>query len=346
MNFTRIIFSLFAVFIALNSQALAQVGGFAGEFTRVGFGPRGMALGNAMVAVADEGSYAHYNPALAARPSNGEIQLDISTSIMEFDRQMHNVNAQFRVSPTANLSIGLINARVNDIDGRTASGFRTESLSTDEYQVLSNFGFRLSETIWAGIGFKINLADFADDVSTTTSVGLDAGFYAEVIDGLTVGAAIQDLFASYDTDTSDLFGDNAGSTEQNFPTRFKFGAAYRPELKWLVSTEYEIRSQSSDVTRSVTELFEGVPTIRTLTEEVNTSSQFLRFGSSYLAHERITVRSGFQLLDLENGTESVFSAGFSLHLPFDKFKPSVDYAFFREPNNISSIHVFALRLHL
>jgi len=346
MKFTRITFCLLVALLSPGASTLAQVGGFAGEFTRIGFGPRGMALGNAMVAVADEGSYAHYNPALAARPDNGEIQLDISTSIMEFDRQLHNVNAKFRISPTANLSIGLINARVTDIDGRTASGFRTESLSTDEYQVLSNFGFRFSETIWGGIGFKINFADFANDVSTTTSVGIDTGIYAEVIEGLTVGAAIQDLFASYDTDTSDLFGDNAGSTEQNFPTRFKFGAAYRPHTEWLVSTEYEIRSQSSDITRSVTELFEGVPTIRTVTDEVTTSSQFLRFGSSWMAHERITVRSGFQLFDLENDTESVFSAGFSLHLPFDKFSPSVDYAFFREPNNISSIHVFALRLHL
>jgi len=337
---------LFILITFAGNSAYAQAGGFAGEFTRIGFGPRGMAMGNAMIAVSDEGSYAYYNPALAAHPSPNGVQIDISTFLMEFDRQIHNVNAQFRLSPTASFNFGLINARVSDIDGRTQSGFHTESLSTDEYQLLSNFGLRISENIWGGIGFKINFADLNEDVTTNTAVGIDLGLYAYIFDGFTAGFAIQDLFTSYDTNTENLFGDNAGNSNQNFPTRFKIGAAYRPLTKLLVSSEYEIRSQSSEVVRSAVELFEGIPTVITRRENVNTSSQFLRFGSRYLIHESITLRSGLQLIDLEFETETIFSAGFSLHLPFDKFKPSIDYAFYREPNNISNIHVFALRLHI
>ncbi|MGF1669323.1 MAG: hypothetical protein ACFCU6_02660 [Balneolaceae bacterium] len=330
----------------ISEESFAQTGGFAGEFTRIGFGPRGMAMGNAMVAVADEGSYAYYNPAIAAKPAVDGIQLDISTSIMEFDRQLHNINAQFNLSPTASLSIGLINARVTNIDGRTQSGFHTESLSTDEFQVLSNFGLRFSEKVWGGFGLKINFANFDENVSTSTSIGIDGGIYAVVLDGLTIGFAIQDLLASYRTDSSGLFGDNSRNRDQNFPTRFKFGAAYRPISKLLFSSEYEIRTQESEINRSVVQLFNGIPTTVTQREDVTTSSQFLRFGSRYLLHERLTVRSGLQFIDLDYNTETTFSAGFSLHLPFDRFQPSVDYAFYREPNSISNIHVFALRLHL
>lgn len=338
---------IITLFLAITcSTAYAQAGGFPGEFSRIGFGPRGMSMGNAMVAVADEGSYAYYNPALAARPPSDGIQIDISTSAMEFDRQLHNVNAQFKVSTDASFNFSLINARVTDIDGRTQSGFHTESLSTDEYQLISSFGLRLSEKIWGGIGFKINFADLNEDVSTNTAVGIDLGLYALIIDGLTLGVAIQDLFTSYKTDTGNLFGENSRSNSQNFPTRFKIGIGYRPVTKFLISSEYEIRSQESEITRNAVQLFDGIPTVVTEREDVNTSSQFLRFGSRYFLHERVTVRSGLQMIDLENNTEAIFSAGFSLHLPFDRFKPSVDYAFYREPNSISNIHVFALRLHL
>lgn len=328
------------------TAAYAQVGGFPGEFSRIGFGPRGMSMGNAMVAVADEGSYAYYNPALAARPTVDGVQIDISTSAMDFDRQLHNVNAQFKVSTDASINFSLINARVTDIDGRTQSGFHTETLSTDEYQLISSFGLRLSEKIWGGIGFKINFADLNADVATNTAVGIDLGIHALIIDGLTAGIAIQDLFTSYKTDTGNLFGDTSRTNDQKFPTRFKIGVGYRPLTKLLISSEYELRTQESEITRNRVQLFEGIPTITTEREDVNTSSQFLRFGSRYFLHERITVRSGFQLIDLEHNTETIFSAGFSLHLPFDRFKPSVDYAFYREPNSISNIHVFALRLHL
>ena len=131
---------IITLFLAITcSTVYAQAGGFPGEFSRIGFGPRGMSMGNAMVAIADEGSYAYYNPAIAARPPSDGIQIDISTSAMEFDRQLHNVNAQFKVSTDASFNFSLINARVTDIDGRTQSGFRTESLSTDEYQLISSF---------------------------------------------------------------------------------------------------------------------------------------------------------------------------------------------------------------
>ena len=53
-----------AVLLCCAQEAAAQVGGHAGAFTRLGFGARGMGMGNAMTAVTDGYVVGSYNPAL------------------------------------------------------------------------------------------------------------------------------------------------------------------------------------------------------------------------------------------------------------------------------------------
>ncbi|CAN5195596.1 PorV/PorQ family protein [soil metagenome] len=328
-------------------EAIAQAGGFTGSFSRMGFAPRGMAMGNSLTAVHQEGSYGYYNPALAAKPSE-HIQLDFSSSAMRFDRQLHMVSAHFQLPPSAGISVALLNGRMGEIDGRSQSGFATETFSTNEYQLLSNFGIRFSETFWGGIGIKFNLADYHTDVTTSTSVGVDAGFFKQA-GRVGIGVAVQDLFASTQYDTSNLFGANVGGSRSNsYPTRIKFGTSYTPaELPdLLVSADYEIQVLRSEVRRESIQMSEGRPLTTTTREEVTTNSQFIRIGSRYTFHPRFTLRAGLQALDLNHDLKLQPTTGFSLHLPFDRFTPSIDYAFVREPSQISTMHVFSIRLQL
>ena len=80
--------------------------------------------------------------------------------------------------------------------------------------------------------------------------------------------------------------------------------------------------------------------------ELNTNVQQLRLGGSWKAHERFTLRGGYNLPDLTNMVSWGASSGFSLYLPFDKFSPSIGYAFVIEPNRVSNMHVFSLSLKL
>ena len=41
--------------------------------------------------------------------------------------------------------------------------------------MLTNFGIRFSDTFWGGVGIKVNMSDFHSDVSSETSIGIDAG---------------------------------------------------------------------------------------------------------------------------------------------------------------------------
>jgi len=332
----------------LPAHVFAQNGGFAGAFTRMGFGPRGMAMGNALTAYSGEGVFAHYNPALAARAGD-DIQIDIGTAVLEFDRSLHMVSGTFALPPKAGFSFSFLNANVSDIDGRTVSGFDTGEFSTNEFQFKGSFGLAFSKKFSVGAGFKFNLSDFAEGIENANSFGIDLGIHYRPSEYLSFGAAIQDLFAEQSLDTEDFFNsDGSIETEDTFPKRFKFGAAYQfKTIEAVISSEFEIRTQTSDIERNEINTFDGTPQVFSERDEITTSSTQWRVGGSYKVHERITGRLGYQIQDLDNFDDSdQFSFGFSLLLPFDTYSPAIDYAFVREPGGFSSFHVFAIQLNI
>lgn len=303
-------------------NAVGQPSGYTGSFSRIGFGPRGIAMGNALIATHTEGVYAYYNPAHAAY-SHGGNQLDLSTALMSFDRSLNSLNATFRLPPSAGLTVSLLNANVKGIDGRTVSGYYTSDLKTSEFQLSTSFGININANIALGLGVKLNLADYHPEVTPARGVAFDIGAIYRLSDKLSMGFTAQDLLASYSWNSADLYGDGSLSERtETFPTRLNLGAAYQLNSVLLASSfGYLIHKK---------EQFEQ-----------------LKVGFSWLVHERISLRGGWQIDDLNNVAEAQRpGAGFSIHLPFDILVPSVDYAFLKEPNGVSSMHVFGLRMNL
>lgn len=326
--------------------AQAQTGGYAGAPTRIGYGPRAMAMSNAFTAATSEGIYPYYNPALAAEKLD-HIQLDMTASSLKFDRVFQTLGAKFQLPPTAGLYIGVMRTGVKDIDERTLSGYPLGSFDASEYQILSSFGLRVSEKMNAGINFKINFANYHPDLPGAIAVGVDVGLLYKPTSSLNIGLTIQDMFANYRWDSKDLYGlDQSRNVINNFPIRYKLGVAYQ-KPKFTISTEFEVQSQISE-TRT-RELFidgSGPPTIIEGFDEIQTSTGIFRIGGSWNAHERFTLRGGYRITDTSRNGSGSLSTGFSVHLPFDALAPSIDYAFIIEPYNVASMHVLALRLHL
>lgn len=297
-------------------------------------------MGNAMTSVTGEGSYSYYNPAFAAIQSD-MVQIDAGTAILPFDRQLNMVNSHFQLPPSAGLSLSLLHGRVGHIDGRDLNGYHTGDLSTNEFQLIGNFGLRLSDLFWAGIGLKYNLARYHPDMPTTSGIGLDLGILLKPISKLNVGVTVQDLLASYRFNSSDLYGTDAANKQQYFPIRIIAGLSYQLNDHWLISVDVENRrhtfealSVKDDATQSIKR------------EEERSVSNFMRGGTSYQLHERFTLRAGLQLNELGERNDLQPAAGFSLHLPYDTLLPSIDYSFVREPSGLSNMHVFAIRLHI
>lgn len=280
-----------------------------------------MGMGNAFTSVTTDGIYSYYNPATAAYASDGN-QFDLATAAMSFDRTFSTANATFKVPPAAGITISLIHASVRNIDGRSGSGYDTGMLDTNEYQLSAAWGRRFSDNFSIGLGFKYYLSDLHANLSAAKTAALDLGLLYTFTDHLQAGLTVQDLLASYNWNSSSLYGDESSNRVDKFPTTVRLGISYDLTQNWLVSLEGG---------RMIHE---------------NISNNHLRIGSSYLLHERITARAGWQIDELSSfDTSNHFSVGFSVHLPFDVLSPSVDYAFVQEANNIY-MHTFGLRLNL
>ncbi len=177
-----------------------------------------MAMGNAMNSVTSEGSYSYYNPAFAAIQSDF-IQVDAGTAIISFDRRLNMVHSHFQLPPSAGLSISLLHGRAGKIDGRDLNGYHTENLSTNEFQLIGNFGIRFFNSFWAGIGLKYNMARYHPEMPTTTGIGIDLGILIKPLSKLHLGITVQDLLASYRFNSSELYGTDAANKQQFFPVR-------------------------------------------------------------------------------------------------------------------------------
>lgn len=326
-------------------NASAQNGGFAGSALRLGFSPELMAVSNAATANTSGSTYAHYNPAFAV-PLAETTQLHLGVSSLKFDRIHQTLGAGFRLPPNAGLAVELIRSGVNDIDGRTASGYPTGSFDTSEYQLLGAFGLQLSDRMKAGVGFKLNYLRLHKELKPSATIGLDFGLLYKISSRLNAGFAVQDLLAEYSFNSAELYGLNqARNIAHKFPVRLKWGLAYQQE-SFTVSADYELQILSSEINRTETHLVNGIPQAFVTAETITTSGSQLRLGASWAAHERITLRAGYNLPDMAAAASSGYSAGFSIRLPFDTFSPSVNYAFITEPNRVANMHVFALSLHL
>ena len=63
----RILTSIILIYSVLNAQPeFSSYNSMAGSFSRMGFGARGMGMGNSMGAIIDGNLVSYYNPAIAA----------------------------------------------------------------------------------------------------------------------------------------------------------------------------------------------------------------------------------------------------------------------------------------
>lgn len=327
------------------TEMYAQNGGFAGVSSRLGFGPRGISMANAFAASTSEGVYPYYNPALAAE-TIGFNQLDLAVSSLQFDRVYQNLGGNFKLPPNAGISFGIIRSGVKDIDERSLSGYPLGTFDIAEYQFFTTFGIKFSTKFNAGIGFKLNYANYHEDLPAATAVGVDLGVLYKINQRLNAAFVIQDMFANYTWNSSELYGlAQSRNVVNTFPTRFKWALSYEND-DFAIATEYELQSYLSEtVTYNV--FVEGTTTgIIETTDEISTSSGIFRLGGSWKAHERFSLRGGYKFTDVTNSGSGSLSAGFSVYLPFDALSPSIDYAFVIEPYQVANMHVFALRLHL
>ena len=310
----KILVHILLLTLLLAASSVAQSSGSAGAFARLGFGARGMGMGNALSAVNSGAVSTYYNPALAAF---SEERIGAATvGVLSLDRYLNFLSYTQALPPHAGLSVGIINAGVRYIDGRDNDGYHTEDYSTMENQFYLSFANRVDERVALGVSVKMYYAKLFDQVTTTT-VGFDVGILVKATDELSIGAVAQDINSKYKWDTKSIYDQNGKITEDKFPILYRFATAYKiPGTGAIVAGEFEHSSDKTNI---------------------------LRFGAEYNLMEHFSLRGGADRWGLGDNTTGVKPTfGFTAKSSFNGWTPAVNYAFVIEGFVPHGMHIITL----
>lgn len=329
----RILKKLFIILILFASLLIAQpefseLNSMAGSFSRMGFGARGMGMGNSLGAVIDGNLVSYYNPALSAFQNGNYFQT--SYSFLSLDRSLNFLNFtkkfefgksktdKTKPRSTAGVSFGIINAGVSDIDERDNQGAKHGTLSTSENQFFLSFANRFSEKLALGIGLKFYYYKLYEDI-TATAFGFDIGALYIYNSNLTFAVTLSDINSKYKWDTSSLYDIEGNSTINNFPFLMKLAAAYKLDNPNLLTT---------------LEL-----------EHSNVGTDFLRIGAEYSVFEALFLRGGIDRISVGNFDIPMRpTLGFSYFKMVGNMKIGIDYAFVLEPYSTYDQHIIGVEL--
>ncbi len=318
--------------VSLNAQPeFSSISSKPGAFSRMGFGARGIGMGNAMSAVIDGNLVSYYNPALNSFQDRNLFQS--TYSFLSLDRNLNFVNftksfpmgrkqnadgTYTKPRSIAGVSLGIINAGVSEITEYDNNGRKTGETSTSENQFFLSVSNRFSDKLAIGIGFKYYFYDLYEDV-TSTSFGVDIGALYLLNENITIAVSLVDLLSKYDWDTSEIYGQNGRNTEDKFPLLKRIGLAYKFDDPNLIAS-IELESSNAETT-------------------------FLRFGGEYNIFENLFLRAGFDKLNLQNTDFPVRpSFGFSYFHDLRSTKIGIDYAFVIEPYSSSDRHIVGVNI--
>ncbi len=311
---TCVLLAVVCLAAALPRIAHAQLAGLPGSSFRIGFGARGIAMGNAMSAVSDGEVAGYYNPALL--PYSTQRFGSLSAGFLSLDRSMNTLNFSSPLPPQAGIGVGILNTGVSNIDGRDNDGRPTGPLRTAEDLAFLGFGIRFPAGFSLGINLKLLYSHLYTDISSTT-VGVDAGIFYKVTNQISVAATVKDISSKYRWDTSTLYGQQGKSSTDAFPTLYTFGVAYAlPEQTGVLSAEVESSNQST---------------------------LLLRTGAEYYILKEVAIRAGVDRIDLKESGNGIRPAiGFMIRRDFDSWTPALQYTFVLEPFTQTGIHLVSL----
>lgn len=314
--------------LAYPQSKFSELNSMPGAFSRLGFGARGMAMGNALSAVTTGDLVSYYNPANSVFQEG--YSFGTSVSILSLDRSLNFANFTKRFGElvsgpdekfkqSAGISVGVISSGVSHIDERDEEGAKYGEISTSENQFFLAVSNHFSRRLALGVAFKIYYYKLQDYL-TTTSLGVDFGLIYIINNDCTVSFVIADLISKYKWDSTNIYGSNGMTTEDKFPILKKLGIAYKFfDSKLLAAAEFE---------------------------SSNGSTSILRFGAEYNLFENLYLRAGLDRWVINNSDIPARpSFGFAYNYKLSSFAVGINYAYILEPYSPWNAHIIGVNLN-
>jgi hypothetical protein len=285
-----------------------------GAALRMGFGARGIAMGNALTAVITGDLQAYYNPAVV--PFESVPTAVAAYGVLSLDRRLNYLSFTKSLKPNAGISLCIINSGVGDIDGRDRDGVHTDTYSTSENSFMLSFGLHPVPKLSVGICVKVLYYNLFEGMKSTTAA-LDIGALYLLSEEFTIGGVLQDINAKYKWDTSPLYGINGNSSIEKFPLRKRIGVSWSPaNYSLLISSEFEAIG----------------------------SAAYFRIGSEVEVYDDIFIRGGIDQIALNADMPAKPSLGISVQTKVATWTPAFHYAYVFEPYSPSGIHILSLSM--
>ncbi|MBU0474256.1 MAG: hypothetical protein KKF62_08835 [Bacteroidetes bacterium] len=332
INLLSVIFITFLVSnIFAQSNQYSEIASMPGAFARMGFGARGMGMGNAMSSVITGDKVAYYNPALSVYQENNSFQT--SYSFLSQDRNLNFVSftrkfefgkrdsdGKFIEKPrVAGLSAGIINASVSNFPARDNQGNVTGELNPYENQFFVSLANQFTDKLTIGFTAKFYYSKLYDQISTNT-FGIDIGALYKVNEKISISAVVSDLLSKYEWDTTPIYGMEGFSIDDKFPMLRKIGVSYFLEQQNLIAA-LELENTSA-------------------------GNNYLRFGVEYGIYEGLFLRGGLDKFDLSNtSVPSRPSLGFSYFYDIVNLDIGFNYAFVVEPYSSFDQHIIGIDIN-
>ena len=289
----------------------ADYAGYSGTFLRMGTSARSLAMGSGFTAEIDQGFSAYHNPASVAFLN--KRQLAFSHHGLNLDRRLMMSSISTGLPPTAGLGVAWVSSGVDNIQGRSTSGYKTQILSTSEDAIFISFAQRI--TPWLALGINVKILNHQLPMNESElagkGTGFDIGFMVLPEEKLRFAFMIQDLNTNYQWNTGQVFEGEGRIYKESFPTMYRLGTTFTFQRIYFVGDIGVVANQDDIL------------------------GMTMRFGGEYQLSENYFIRGGFG--------NSRFSLGAGFNFTFLNLNDAFfDYAVVIEPHSASQgiIHVF------
>ena len=301
----------YLIIIITSLSFAADYAGYSGTFLRMGTSARSLAMGSGFTAEIDQGFSAYHNPASVAFLN--KRQLAFSHHGLNLDRRLMMSSISTAIPPTAGLGVAWVSSGVDNIQGRSTSGYKTQILSTSEDAIFISFAQRI--TPWLALGINVKILNHQLPMNESElagkGTGFDIGFMVLPEEKLRFAFMIQDLNTNYHWNTGQVFEGEGRVYKESFPTMYRLGTTFTFQRIYFVGDIGVVANQDDIL------------------------GMTMRFGGEYNISENYFIRGGFG--------NSRFSLGAGFNFTFLNLNDAFfDYAVVIEPHSASQgmIHVF------
>ncbi len=288
------------------------------QFLKIGTGARAVGMAESFIAVADDASALHYNPAGMVQCDGHELMFSHTSWVV--DLQHEYVAGIYRLSPEDAVGVSFTALHTEDMEVRT----ETQPLGTGRYFSYGDIAIGVSYarqlTEQFAFGATVRYVEETIDVLKTRAFMIDLGtYYWTGLGSTRFSVAVSNFGNNVSPEgTVDMPRGEDISSFQEFspPTLFRIGFAFEPI--------------EDDVNRLTASAQLNHP---------NDNSENLALGMEYAWNELFFVRAGYKL----NVDEEGLTAGAGINAPIGFGRGGVDYAY-ADFGRLGGVHRITVRL--